>query len=99
MTAFCCRGKLIKVYGQKNDQKQGKMKGRKKILLLALFAVATLVFSACSKTQTNNDFSVGGIVITDAEFFEISILVNGIKQIIRLIQADASTFLILKAAT
>ena len=55
------------------------MKGRKKILLLALFAVATLVFSACSKTQTNNDFSVGGIVITDAEFFEISILVNGIK--------------------
>lgn len=44
MTAFCCRGKLIKVYGQKNDQKQGKMKGRKKILLLALFAVATLVF-------------------------------------------------------
>lgn len=79
MTAFCCRGKLIKVYGQKNDQKQGKMKGRKKILLLALFAVATLVFSACSKTQTNNDFSVGGIVITDAEFFEISILVNGIK--------------------
>lgn len=76
------------------------MKGRKKILLLALFAVATLVFSACSKTQTNNDFSVGGIVITDAEFFEISILVNGIKtEIIRLIQADASTFLILKAAT
>ena len=55
------------------------MKGRKKILLLALFAVATLVFSACSKTQTNNDFSVGGIVITDADFFEISILVNGIK--------------------
>lgn len=55
------------------------MKGRKKIVLLALFAVATLVFSACSKTQTNNDFSVGGIVITDAEFFEISILVNGIK--------------------
>ena len=55
------------------------MKGRKKILLLALFAVATLVFSACSKTQTNNDFSVGGIVITDAELFEISILVNGIK--------------------
>lgn len=55
------------------------MKGRKKILLLALIAVATLVFSACSKTQTNNDFSVGGIVITDAEFFEISILVNGIK--------------------
>lgn len=55
------------------------MKGRKKILLLALFAVATLVFSACSKTQANNDFSVGGIVITDAEFFEISILVNGIK--------------------
>lgn len=55
------------------------MKGRKKILLLALFAVATLVFSACSKTQTNNDFSVGGIVKTDADFFEISILVNGIK--------------------
>lgn len=55
------------------------MKGRKKILLLALFAVATLVFSACSKTQTNNDFSVGGIVITDADFFEISILVNGTK--------------------
>lgn len=55
------------------------MKGRKKILLLALFAVATLVFSDCSKTQTNNDFSVGGIVITDADFFEISILVNGIK--------------------
>lgn len=55
------------------------MKGRKKILLLALFAVATLVFSACSKTQTNNDFSVGGTVITDAEFFEISIFVNGIK--------------------
>lgn len=79
MTAFCCRGKLIKVYGQKNGQKQGKMKGRKKILLLALFAVATLVFSACSKTQTNNDFSVGGIVITDADFFEISILVNGTK--------------------
>lgn len=50
------------------------MKGRKKILLLALFAVATLVFSACSKTQTNNDFSVGGIVITDADFFEISFL-------------------------
>ena len=55
------------------------MKGRKKILLLALFAVAILVFSACSKTQTNNDFSVGGIVKTDADFFEISILVNGIK--------------------
>ena len=55
------------------------MKGRKKILLLALFAVAILVFSACSKTQTNNDFSVGGIVITDADFFEISILVNGTK--------------------
>ena len=50
------------------------MKGRKKILLLALFAVATLVFSACSKTQTNNDFSVGGIVKTDADFFEISIV-------------------------
>lgn len=75
------------------------MKGRKKILLLALFAVATLVFSACSKTQTNNDFSVGGIVITDAEFFEISILVNGIKTDYSLDSSDASTFLILKAAT
>lgn len=50
------------------------MKGRKKILLLALFAVATLVFSACSKTQTNNDFSVGGIVITDAEFLRFQFL-------------------------
>ncbi|UKI14827.1 MAG: hypothetical protein L6V85_02095 [Clostridiales bacterium] len=48
-------------------------------MLLALFAVATLVFSACSRTQTNNDFSVGGIVKTDADFFEISILVNGTK--------------------
>lgn len=50
------------------------MKGRKKILLLALFAVATLVFSACSKTQTNNDFSVGGIVKTDADFLRFQFL-------------------------
>lgn len=75
------------------------MKGRKKILLLALFAVATLVFSACSKTQTNNDFSVGGIVITDADFLRFQFLSTAQKQIIRLIQADVSTFLILKAAT
>lgn len=75
------------------------MKGRKKILLLALFAVATLVFSACSKTQTNNDFSVGGIVKTDADFFEISILVNGTKTDYSLDSSGFSTFLILKAAT
>lgn len=56
MTAFCCRGKLIKVYGQKNDQKQGKMKGRKKILLLALFAVATLVFSAVPRHRQITTF-------------------------------------------
>lgn len=75
------------------------MKGRNKILLLALFAVAILVFSACSKTQTNNDFSVGGIVITDADFLRFQFLSTALKPIIRLIQADTSTFLILKAAT
>jgi len=53
------------------------MRRRKIILLLVLCAATLIMFSACSKTQSNNDFSVGGIVKTDADFFEILILVNG----------------------
>lgn len=47
------------------------------ILSTLLFAAAVIMFSACSKTPLNNNLSVGGTIKADADFFEISILVNG----------------------
>lgn len=59
------------------QKEEGRKMKRKKILPWLMLVATVIMLSACSKTQTNNDFSVGGTVTTDADFFEISILING----------------------